>query len=108
VYVTAVRLNGSKTANQLDGRRGGVRSENESSCLQFLKGDVPSCGPGRILGYEGVGVVQEVGVAVTGFVEGDRVLISCISSMEFKARAFSQKRIEIFLGKMRREELTSL
>ncbi|MGD0839187.1 MAG: zinc-dependent alcohol dehydrogenase family protein [Polyangia bacterium] len=48
--------------------------------LHILKGDVPSCQPGRILGHEGVGVVDEVGPAVTGFRPGDRVLISCIST----------------------------
>ena len=29
--------------------------------LHILKGDVPTCEPGRILGHEGVGVVEEVG-----------------------------------------------
>lgn len=48
--------------------------------LHILKGDVASCQPGRILGHEGVGVIQEIGQAVTGFVKGDPVLISCISS----------------------------
>ena len=48
--------------------------------LHILKGDVASCKPGRILGHEGVGVVDEVGSAVTSFKVGDRVLISCISS----------------------------
>jgi alcohol dehydrogenase len=48
--------------------------------LHILKGDVPSCEPGRILGHEGVGVVDAVGAAVTAFKPGDRVLISCISS----------------------------
>ena len=48
--------------------------------LHILKGDVPSCTPGRILGHEGVGVVESVGAAVTMFHEGDRVLISCISA----------------------------
>ena len=47
--------------------------------LHILKGDVPSCQPGRILGHEGVGVVEEVGSAVTAFKPGDHVLISCIS-----------------------------
>jgi alcohol dehydrogenase len=45
-----------------------------------LKGDVPSVTPGRILGHEGVGVIEEVGPAVTTFAPGDRVLISCITS----------------------------
>jgi len=48
--------------------------------LHILKGDVPTCTPGRILGHEGVGIVDAVGAAVTGFRPGDRVLISCISS----------------------------
>src|SRR5580658_3255669 len=48
--------------------------------LHILKGDVPSCQPGRILGHEGVGVIDEVGSAVTAFRPGDRVLISCISA----------------------------
>ncbi|MGF6755849.1 zinc-dependent alcohol dehydrogenase family protein [Paraburkholderia sp. GAS42] len=48
--------------------------------LHILKGDVPSCQPGRILGHEGVGVVHQVGEAVTTFSPGERVLISCISA----------------------------
>jgi alcohol dehydrogenase len=48
--------------------------------LHILKGDVPSCQPGRILGHEGVGIVEQVGTAVTAFKPGDHVLISCISS----------------------------
>ncbi len=48
--------------------------------LHILKGDVLSCSPGRILGHEGVGVVQQTGAGVTTFHEGDRVLISCISA----------------------------
>ena len=48
--------------------------------LHILKGDVPSCAPGRILGHEGIGVVESIGAAVTAFRPGDRVLISCISS----------------------------
>jgi alcohol dehydrogenase len=48
--------------------------------LHILKGDVPSCEPGRVLGHEGVGVIETVGTAVTAFRPGDRVLISCISA----------------------------
>ena len=48
--------------------------------LHTLKGDVPTCAPGRILGHEGVGVVDSVGAAVTAFKVGDRVVVSCISS----------------------------
>ena len=48
--------------------------------LHILKGDVPTCQPGRILGHEGVGVVESVGAGVTSFRPGDRVLISCISA----------------------------
>ncbi len=48
--------------------------------LHIIKGDVPSCTPGRILGHEGVGIVHTAGSAVTRFKVGDRVLISCISS----------------------------
>ena len=48
--------------------------------LHILKGDVPSVSPGRILGHEGVGVIEAVGPAVLNFKPGDRVLISCISA----------------------------
>src|ERR1019366_297002 len=48
--------------------------------LHILKGDVPTCQPGRILGQEGVGVIDKAGSAVTAFKAGDRVLISCISA----------------------------
>ncbi|MBP1847810.1 alcohol dehydrogenase [Rhizobium petrolearium] len=48
--------------------------------LHILKGDVPTCTPGRILGHEGVGIVEDIGAGVTQFKKGDRVLISCISS----------------------------
>ena len=48
--------------------------------LHILKGDVPAVTPGRILGHEGVGIVEEVGSGVKTFTPGDRVLISCITS----------------------------
>jgi alcohol dehydrogenase len=48
--------------------------------LHILKGDVATCAPGRILGHEGVGVIDSVGAGVTAFKPGDHVLISCISA----------------------------
>jgi alcohol dehydrogenase len=48
--------------------------------LHILKGDVPTCEAGRILGHEGVGIVEEVGSAVSRYKAGDHVLISCITS----------------------------
>lgn len=48
--------------------------------LHILKGDVPAVTSGRILGHEGVGVVEEVGEGVSNFKAGDPVLISCITS----------------------------
>src|SRR5512141_14972 len=50
------------------------------SDLHILKGDVSSCQPGRILGHEGIGIVDTVGPGVVAFKPGDRVLISCIST----------------------------
>src|SRR3954451_8688659 len=47
--------------------------------LHILKGDVPAVTDGRILGHEAVGTVTEVGPAVTGFREGDRVLVPAIT-----------------------------
>lgn len=48
--------------------------------LHILKGDVATCKAGRILGHEGVGVVEAIGPAVTTFKAGDKVLISCVSA----------------------------
>ncbi len=48
--------------------------------LHILKGDVATCKPGRILGHEGVGIIDQAGAAVTAFKAGDRVLISCVSA----------------------------
>lgn len=47
--------------------------------LHILKGDVPEVTPGRVLGHEAVGTIEEVGPGVAGFAPGDRVLISCIA-----------------------------
>jgi len=48
--------------------------------LHILKGDVPAVTAGRILGHEGIGIVEEVGEGVTNFKKGDHVLISCVTS----------------------------
>lgn len=48
--------------------------------LHILKGDVPAVTVGRVLGHEGVGIIEEVGSAVSNFKKGDHVLISCITS----------------------------
>lgn len=60
-----------------------VRIDTTTICgtdLHILKGDVPAVTEGRILGHEGVGIVTEVGAAVSTVAVGDRVLISCISA----------------------------
>jgi alcohol dehydrogenase len=48
--------------------------------LHILKGDVPAVTDGRIIGHEGVGIIDEVGNSVSNFKKGDHVLISCITS----------------------------
>lgn len=48
--------------------------------LHIMKGDVPAVTDGRILGHEGVGIIEQVGASVSNFKVGDHVLISCISS----------------------------
>lgn len=48
--------------------------------LHILKGDVPTIADGRILGHEGVGIIDEVGTNVLSFHKGDKVLISLITS----------------------------
>jgi len=48
--------------------------------LHIMKGDVPEVTDGRIIGHEGVGVIEEVGSAVSSFKKGDHVIISCITS----------------------------
>jgi alcohol dehydrogenase len=48
--------------------------------LHIMKGDVPTVTDGRILGHEGVGIIEEVGGNVSSFHVGDHVLISCITS----------------------------
>ncbi len=48
--------------------------------LHIMKGDLPDVTDGRIIGHEGVGIIDEVGSGVGSFKKGDHVLISCITS----------------------------
>ncbi|EHJ52312.1 zinc-dependent alcohol dehydrogenase family protein [Streptococcus macacae] len=48
--------------------------------LHILGGDVPETKPGTILGHEGIGIVEEVGSAVSNFKVGDKVIISCVTA----------------------------
>lgn len=48
--------------------------------LHIMKGDVPEVAEGRVLGHEGIGVIEKTGKAVINFKPGDKVLISCITS----------------------------
>ena len=48
--------------------------------LHIMKGDVPTVEPGRILGHEGVGIIEAIGDGISTFHVNDKVLISCISS----------------------------
>src|SRR3954451_11626836 len=48
--------------------------------LHIMKGDVPAVTPGRILGHEAVGTVEEVGAGVKNVRVGDKVLVSCITA----------------------------
>jgi alcohol dehydrogenase len=60
-----------------------VRVDATTICgtdLHILNGDVHTVRPGRILGHEAVGTVEDVGSAVRTMSEGDRVLVSCISA----------------------------
>ena len=60
-----------------------VRIHKTTICgtdLHIMKGNVETTAPGRTLGHEGVGIVEQVGTGVSNFKAGDRVLISCITS----------------------------
>lgn len=48
--------------------------------LHIMKGDLPEVVDGRIIGHEGVGIIEEVGSSVSNFKKGDHVIISCITS----------------------------
>ena len=48
--------------------------------LHILKGDLPAVTDGRILGHEGIGVIEKIGSGVTSFKVGDKVIISCVTA----------------------------
>jgi alcohol dehydrogenase len=48
--------------------------------LGILKGKNPEVTSGRILGHEGVGIIEEIGSGVAQFKKGDKVIISCITA----------------------------
>jgi threonine dehydrogenase-like Zn-dependent dehydrogenase len=55
-----------------------VRVTTSAICgtdLHLVRGTMPGMRPGTVLGHEAVGVVEEVGNAVRGFVPGDRVVV---------------------------------
>jgi len=59
-----------------------VRVDATTICgtdLHILAGDVPAVRPGRVLGHEAVGTVEDLGSAVHTMSPGDRVLVPCIS-----------------------------
>jgi len=60
-----------------------VRITTSTICgtdLHILKGDLPAVIDGRILGHEGIGIVEQVGAGVSEFQVGDKVIISCVSA----------------------------
>lgn len=60
-----------------------VRITTSTICgtdLHILKGDLTAVTDGRILGHEGIGVIEEVGTGVSEFQVGDKVIISCVSA----------------------------
>ncbi|MGA3103729.1 MAG: zinc-dependent alcohol dehydrogenase family protein [Terriglobales bacterium] len=60
-----------------------VRVTTSTICgtdLHILKGDLPAVTDGRILGHEGVGVIEQIGTGVTDFHVGDKVIISCVTA----------------------------
>jgi alcohol dehydrogenase len=60
-----------------------VRVTTSTICgtdLHILKGDLPAVTDGRILGHEGIGIVEEVGTGVSEFRVGDKVIISCVTA----------------------------
>src|SRR6202142_3080170 len=60
-----------------------VRITTSTICgtdLHILKGDLPAVIDGRILGHEGIGIVEQVGTGVSEFHVVEKVIISCVTA----------------------------
>jgi len=60
-----------------------VRVTTSTICgtdLHILKGDLPAVTDGRILGHEAIGVIEQIGTAVSEFHVGDKVIVSCVTA----------------------------
>src|SRR6202521_5073063 len=60
-----------------------VRITTSTICgtdLHILKGDLASVTDGRILGHEGIAVVEQVGTGVSEFHVGEKVIVSCVTA----------------------------
>ncbi|MGA3053744.1 MAG: zinc-dependent alcohol dehydrogenase family protein [Candidatus Korobacteraceae bacterium] len=60
-----------------------IRMTTSTICgtdLHILKGDLPFVTGGRILGHEGIGVIEQVGTGVSEFHVGEKVIISCVTA----------------------------
>src|SRR5271168_966772 len=60
-----------------------VRITTSTICgtdLHILKGDLPAVTDGRILGHEGIGVIEQIGTGVSEFHVGDKVIVSCVTA----------------------------
>ena len=67
-------------ANQTDAIVKIIKTAIGINDLHLINSSIPMVSEGRIIGHEGVGVVEEVGTSVTNFKKNDYVLISSITS----------------------------
>src|SRR3954462_15419504 len=73
-----IRLDRVPEPKLKDDRDAIVRLTASAICgtdLHMVRGTMPGMRPGTVLGHEGVGLVEAVGKAVTGFKPGDRVVV---------------------------------
>lgn len=77
-----IRLEEKPKPQIIDATDAVVRIVKTTICgtdLGIWKGKNPEVADGRILGHEGVGIVEEVGSGVKNIKVGDKVIISCVS-----------------------------